>query len=108
MDCSATLELPLSLESAGVVWDETVDGERALARFLAEAARCVCEWRPVVYRILPRRAHARAQTLDAVLPAQPEQKESLCEAYRKFLELPPERRQAPKPDTIDKRPCPPC
>jgi hypothetical protein len=52
------------------------------------------------------------------------------EAYRKFLELPPERRdalhnrweqmspaerrraiqrrQGPKPDTIDKRPCPPC
>jgi hypothetical protein len=60
----------------------------------------------------------------------PEQKNALREAYRKFLELPPERRdalhnrweqmspaerrraiqrrQGPKPDTIDKRPCPPC
>jgi hypothetical protein len=60
----------------------------------------------------------------------PEQQEALREAYRKFLELPPERRdalrdrwqnmsaeerrraiqrrQGPKPDSIDKRPCPPC
>ena len=60
----------------------------------------------------------------------PEQQAAVREAYREFLELPPERRdalrnrweqmspeerrraiqrrQGPKPGTIDKRPCPPC
>lgn len=60
----------------------------------------------------------------------PEQQEALREAYRRFLELPPERREAmlkrweamspeerrraiqrrqgPKPGSVDRRPCPPC
>ena len=60
----------------------------------------------------------------------PEQQEALRDAYRRFLELPPERREAmlkrweamspeerrraiqrrqgPKPGSVDRRPCPPC
>jgi RNA polymerase sigma-70 factor, ECF subfamily len=62
VDRSATLEVPLSLESAGAAREETVDRERALDRFLAGVERRAL-------RIAQMSLRDRAEAEDAVQDA---------------------------------------
>jgi len=101
-------------------WQTMTDTDRAAARA-----------RFNTWRALPPSERERLRELwTQFRELTPDQKEALHAAYRKFLELPPERRdalsdrwqqmspeerrraiqrrQGPKPDTADKRPCPPC
>lgn len=97
----------------------------------SDTQRAAAHARFTTWRELPARERKRQQEgWSEFRRLAPAQQEALRDAYRQFLELPSERREAsgsrwqdmspeerrraihrrqgPKPGTLDKRPCPPC